>query len=126
MLRCPGRPSHRILTVVQSLVHRLAPLGLRLWVGLLMAACATLAKDCPRTPSSALSDHAGTEIGRDFDEAAICHPGKSRFTLLRFVRPAFTARIALTDLAQKTPDLKSGWKRGGLRLSDRDAITRAS
>jgi putative cardiolipin synthase len=69
--------------------------------------CATkLPTDIQRQPSFAIAGHDTTYLGRLFEEAAAEHPGRSGFALIRKGRPAFTERIAMTDLAEKTLDLQ--------------------
>ncbi|WP_193211311.1 phospholipase D family protein [Luteolibacter marinus] len=62
-------------------------------------------------------DHAGSPTAESrtagrmaaaclFDEAAARHPGKSGFALIRFGRAALTARVALTELAERTLDVQ--------------------
>jgi putative cardiolipin synthase len=74
--------------------------------GLLLGGCTSLPKDYPRTTSVAYPDHASTAIGRYIDKAAARHPGKSGFAITRYGRSAFTARVAATELAEKTLDLQ--------------------
>jgi putative cardiolipin synthase len=62
--------------------------------------------DYPRTVSNALQDHESTSIGASFAEEAASHPGKSGFGIIRKGRYAFTDRIAMTRLAEKTLDLQ--------------------
>ena len=45
-------------------------------------------------------------MGQLFEEAAVQHPGKSGFAIIRHGRMAFTARIALTALAEKSQDVQ--------------------
>jgi putative cardiolipin synthase len=59
-----------------------------------------------RTPSTAFTDHEATRIGRRAAELAAAHPGKSGFAIIRHGHRAFTARIAMADLAQHTLDLQ--------------------
>jgi hypothetical protein len=74
---------------------------------LMLAGCATtLPKDVQRTPSTAFANYNTTSIGQFFEEAALQHPGKSGFTLIRKGRRAFTSRIAMTAYAEKTMDLQ--------------------
>lgn len=75
---------------------------LLLLAGLLLGGCASVPKDYPRTETSAFQDHQRTAIGRFVAEAAALHPGQSGFTLIRYGRNAFTARAALSELAEKT------------------------
>ena len=71
-----------------------------------LAGCASLPTDYPRSSSSAMQDHESTPIGRRVAEIAAQHPGNSAFRIIRLGRPAFTARVALADLAQKTLDVQ--------------------
>ena len=87
----------------------LAPVGLHVVVALalmVLVGCASLPTDYPRSPSNAMQDHESTPIGRRVAEIAAQHPGKSAFQIIRYGRPAFTARVALADLAQKTLDVQ--------------------
>ena len=72
----------------------------------LFAGCASVPKDYPRQPSTAFPDHASTAIGAYFERAAAAHPGQSAFGILPDGSRAFTARIAMTELAEKTLDLQ--------------------
>ena len=73
---------------------------------LLAAGCAVLTHDYPRTPSTAFEAHESTAIGKEIAALAAEHPGESGFTLIRRGRQAFTARVALADLAEKTLDVQ--------------------
>ena len=79
---------------------------LLLLVGLLFTGCASVPKDYPRTSSTAFQDYQDTSVGQLFEAAALQHPGESGFAIIRYGRPAFTARIELTDLAEKSLDLQ--------------------
>jgi len=59
-----------------------------------------------RTPSTAFTDHEVTRIGKQAAELAAAHPGQSGFAIIRYGRPAFTARIAMADLAQHALDVQ--------------------
>ena len=72
----------------------------------LFAGCASVPKDYPRTPSTAFPDHASTAIGAYFEKAAASHPGQSGFAIFPDGSRAFTSRIAMTELAEKTLDLQ--------------------
>jgi putative cardiolipin synthase len=74
--------------------------------GLLLPGCASVPKDYPRTESKALQDYQNTTIGRYIAKAAARHPGESGFAIIRYGRPAFTTRVALTELAEKTLDVQ--------------------
>ncbi len=71
-----------------------------------LAGCAILPKTYLRTSSSAFADYKSTKIGRLFEKEAIKHPGKSGFKLIPYGQDAFTARIAMVRLAQKSLDLQ--------------------
>ena len=73
---------------------------------MLVIGCATVPKDYPRTTSSAFTNYLDTSVGQLFEEKAVMHPGESGFAIIRRGRPAFTSRIALTELAEKTLDLQ--------------------
>ena len=73
---------------------------------LLIGACATLPRDYPRTESTAFQAHESTAVGKDIAGLAAQHPGESGFALIRRGRPAFTARVVLADLAQRTLDVQ--------------------
>ena len=82
-------------------------IGLLLLLAVLfLAGCASVPKDYPRTQSSAFKDPHSTAIGQYFAKVAARHPGKSGFGIIRKPRPAFTARVALTELAEKTLDMQ--------------------
>jgi putative cardiolipin synthase len=77
-----------------------------LFLSAVSTACATLPRDYPRTESSAFADYLETPVGRLFEEEAAKHPGDSGFAILRYGRQAFTSRIAMTELAEKSLDLQ--------------------
>lgn len=74
--------------------------------GLVFGGCASLPKDYPRSESKAFQEPASTAIGGYFEKAAERHPGESGFAVVRYGRPAFTTRLALTELAEKTLDVQ--------------------
>ena len=73
---------------------------------LLIASCATLPKDYPRTESTAFQLHESTSIGKELAGLAAQHPGESGVAIIRHGRRAFTARVVLADLAEKTLDVQ--------------------
>jgi putative cardiolipin synthase len=76
-------------------------------LGALLAACdPTAQEEIVRNPSTAFSDHESTAIGKSISELAREHPGESGFEIIRYGRQAFTARIALTDLAERSLDVQ--------------------
>ncbi|MEA3278770.1 MAG: phospholipase D family protein [Pseudomonadota bacterium] len=79
---------------------------LLLLAGVLFSGCASVPKDYPRTQSAAFQDHESTAIGRYLGKAAARHPGESGFAIIRYGPPAFTSRVALTELAEQTLDLQ--------------------
>lgn len=73
----------------------------------MLTGCATtLPTNVQRTPSMAYVNYDTTSAGRLFEEAALEHPGKSGFAIIRKGRPAFTGRIAMTAMAEKSLDLQ--------------------
>ena len=109
------------------------PLIFFLLIGMLLTGCASVPKDYPRTPSTAFTDYLDTSVGQLFEEAAAKHPGESGFALIRDGRPAFTARVALTELAEKSLDVQyyiweadsTGWILADrlMQAADRGAAT---
>ena len=72
----------------------------------LTSGCASVPTDYPRTTSNAFENHESTKIGASFAEEAARYPGKSGFSIIRKGRYAFTDRIAMTRLAEKTLDVQ--------------------
>ena len=72
----------------------------------MLTGCATVPKDYPRTPSTSFPDYASTAIGAYLEKASAGHPDQSGFAIFPDGRRAFTSRIAMTELAQKTLDLQ--------------------
>lgn len=72
----------------------------------LLAGCASLVKDYPRISSSAYTHYKSTKIGRLFEKETVKHPGKSGFHLIPYGQEAFTSRIAMTEMAEKSLDLQ--------------------
>jgi len=77
-----------------------------LLIGLVLTGCATVPTEYPRHPSSAITDYTATSLDQLFEKDAAQHPGESGFAIIRHGRQAFTARVALTDLAEKSLDLQ--------------------
>jgi len=73
---------------------------------LLIASCATVPKDYPRTESTAFQFHESTSIGKELAGLAAQHPGESGVAIIRRGRPAFTTRVVLADLAEQTLDVQ--------------------
>ena len=72
----------------------------------LLSGCTSLPKNYRHTTSSAFADYQSTKIGRLFEKEAKKHSGKSGFKLIPYGQDAFTARIAMARLAQKSLDLQ--------------------
>lgn len=85
--------------------HRFNHFSLLLLV-LLAAGCASLPSDYPRAESTALQDYQSTTLGQRYTATEMQHPGESGFAIIRYGRNAFSTRIAMTDLAEKTLDLQ--------------------
>jgi len=94
----------RRVSSIARVVGVLSACLLLLSAGSLLVGCASVPKDYPRTTSSAFPDHASTAIGDYVAKAAARHPGESGFALIRYGRPAFTDRLALSDAAEQTID----------------------
>ncbi len=56
--------------------------------------------------STAFADHESTVLGNRLAQMAADHPGESGFQIIRYGRPAFTARLVLTELAERTLDVQ--------------------
>lgn len=84
------------LTVRALLVAALVAIG----------GCATVPKDHPRTASTAFQAHETTTVGREVAALATQHAGRSGFAIIRRGREAFTSRIMLVDLAERSLDMQ--------------------
>lgn len=71
-----------------------------------LSGCVMIPEAYPRTSSHALTVYKHTDIGRIVEKEVARHSGKSGFDVIRYGREAFTARIAMTDLTEKTLDLQ--------------------
>jgi putative cardiolipin synthase len=72
----------------------------------LLAACATLPSQEHRTASVAVTDIAGTRLGRQLATAIAAHPGASGIHDLSRPRDSFAARILLAGVADKSLDVQ--------------------
>ena len=63
-------------------------------------------KGYSKTPSSAFKGYKSTSIGKMVEREAVKHPGKSGFEIIRYGREAFTSRVAMTEMAEKTLDMQ--------------------
>lgn len=70
------------------------------------AGCHVLPAQPTGEPSQALTDTAGTTLGRLLAEPCARHPCESSLTVLDRPKDAFLARIALVDLAERSIDLQ--------------------
>ena len=80
--------------------------GCYLVIGFMLAGCATVPDDYPRNSSVARADYTATSLGLLFEEAAAQHPDLSGFSVIRQGRSAFTDRVAIADLAERSLDLQ--------------------
>jgi putative cardiolipin synthase len=95
-----------VIIICSCLSLRLAtPRLLLLLLGFLLSGCASIPEDYPRSSSTAFGDYQATTLGRFFDKTDES-PDVSGFAILRYGRNAFTARIALTQLAEQTLDVQ--------------------
>jgi putative cardiolipin synthase len=95
---CLFRPERFRPDLLRILVPALA-------MAMLLGGCGTTVNwDHPRQPSTAFAQPEATTIGGLFQEAANRHPGLSGFSLVSDGDRAFTARLAMADLAEKTLD----------------------
>ena len=104
-----SRTIHQVIATAQPSGNRRIPLpghAVFLLFVMLITGCASVPTDYPRAQSTALTNHLDTDTGQFFKEAAVKHPGESGFAIIRRGRPAFTARIAFTKLAEQTLDLQ--------------------
>jgi putative cardiolipin synthase len=99
-------PEPRHLRADRARAHVRRRHGLLTAAALLIASCATVPTDYPRTESTAFQLHETTRIGKELADLAAQHPGESGMAIMRHGRPAFTARVVLADLAEKTLDVQ--------------------
>ena len=98
----------RSMTGMSGLQVRQASAGISLLLLLVLAlaGCASLPTDYPRTPSQALETPEQTKTGAKLARLSEKHAGDSGFAILRHGRAAFTSRIAMAAVAEKTLDLQ--------------------
>ncbi|MCH1917927.1 phospholipase D family protein [Shewanella sp. A3A] len=72
----------------------------------LMFSCSSLPEHVEKQPSFALNDYQQTAVARVLADVSAKHPQQSGFFLVDDGADAFTARIAMTGLAEKTLDLQ--------------------
>jgi len=72
----------------------------------LIVGCSAPPKDYPRTVTTAHREYLETNIGRFFEKEAARFPDRSGFAIVRYGRPAFTARVTMTELAEKSIDMQ--------------------
>jgi len=80
--------------------------AMALLLAMLVGGCAGKPADHSRVTSTAFRDYLDTSVGRLFEVPAAEHPGESGFAIIRHGRQAFTARIALTELAERSLDVQ--------------------
>ncbi len=73
---------------------------------LLVAGCASLPSEVPRTPSTALANTADTSLGKEVRADVAAHPGLSGILPLQVAEDAFAARILLARHAERSLDLQ--------------------
>lgn len=100
-LHVRNRPQHAVH--VENLLNAWLTI---LLISFLFTGCASVPKDYPRTSSTAFTDYLDTSVGQLFEEVAVQHPGESGFAIIRYGRPAFNARVALTELAERSLDVQ--------------------
>jgi putative cardiolipin synthase len=88
-------------------MHQILTSATLLLTSLVLMGCASVPKDYPRTVSTAYPDYLETSLGQLLEQAAVQHPGESGFALVRHGRQAFTDRIALIDMAEKSVDVQT-------------------
>jgi len=78
------------------------------WLGLLLVAllcgCASLPENVDQQPSVAMTDTAGTSLGKAFEDDLAENPGHSGFHLLGKGLDAFAARVLLAHSAERSID----------------------
>ena len=70
----------------------------------LVAGCATLAPPTDRLETTAVTDTAGTSLGRAIAGDVAANPGKTGIHALPDPRDAFAARILLANAAERSLD----------------------
>ena len=112
-----GQLSKSICVNSGSLIAQAETNALKQWVTLLYPAalsvlillatgCASLPTDYPRTTSTAFQEHEATVLGKQLAGIAARHPGESGFAIVRYGHRAFSDRIVMTRLAEKTLDVQ--------------------
>lgn len=75
-------------------------------LGLVISGCASLPGHVERTPSTTITNTAGTRLGKDVRPLVAANPGKSGIHPLSNAEDAFAARIVLARLAERSLDLQ--------------------
>ncbi len=96
-----GTRAHRRMRTVGVV----SPLPVLILFGLI-GACGKDLRAVEYEPSTAFENHLETQLGRIFEETAAQHPDQSGFSIVRHGRKAFTARIAMADLAEHSLDVQ--------------------
>jgi len=87
-------------------LHPLRSLAVVLLAVIAMAGCAGLPPQSGRSESHAVTDTAGTPLGKTLAPMLAAHPGQSAFYPLASGPDAFVARLALARAAQRTLDVQ--------------------
>ena len=102
-------------------------ISILLTVFLLLGCSRSLPTNYTNTPSKAFNNHKSTKIGQLFENETAKHPGKSGFKLIPYGQDAFTARIAMARLAEKSLDLQYFlWKSDSIGLLLANEVIRAA
>lgn len=73
---------------------------------LFLGGCASVPQEYPRTVSHALQETVDSPLVRRLEQEALAHPDQSGFAIVRRGQNAFTARVAMTELARRSLDLQ--------------------
>ena len=73
---------------------------------LVLTGCKDIPLNYPKETSSAYKAYTSTSMGKIFAKKEMNHPGRSGFDIVSYGREAFTARIAMAQMAEKSLDLQ--------------------
>jgi putative cardiolipin synthase len=73
---------------------------------IMLAGCASLPTEYPRTPSTSLTDTHDSKLGRGSSRSLAEHPGLSGVRLLSRGTDAFLTRLALAEAAERSLDIQ--------------------
>ena len=77
-----------------------------LLAAILLAGCASLPTEYPRTPSTSLTDTHDSQLDRGSSQSLAEHPGLSAVRLLSRGTHAFLTRLALSEAAKGSLDIQ--------------------